>query len=179
MAHIELQNQLPGIVGLLTQFKETAKPLSELAQVLLRGDSTLTEGERELIASLVSARNECKFCMNSHGATASHLLDGNKKLVKQVQDDYRSAPVSAKMKALLHIAAQVQQGGKHVTERDIVDAREQGATDQEIHDTVLIAAAFCMYNRYVDGLGTFAPDNQEVYDQHGKELATEGYLRFS
>ncbi|MFH5885230.1 carboxymuconolactone decarboxylase family protein [Halalkalibaculum sp. DA3122] len=179
MAHIELQNQLPGIVGLLTQFKETAKPLSELAQVLLRGDSTLTEGERELIASLVSARNECKFCMNSHGATASHLLDGNKKLVKQVQDDYRSAPVSAKMKALLHIAAQVQQGGKHVTERDIVDAREQGATDEEIHDTVLIAAAFCMYNRYVDGLGTFAPDNQEVYDQHGKELATEGYLRFS
>lgn len=179
MAHIALQNQLPGIVGLLTDFKETAKPLSELAEVLLRGDSTMSEGERELIASLVSARNECKFCMNSHGATASHLLDGNKELVRQVQEDFRSAPVSDKMKALLNIAAQVQKGGKYVTEDDIKAARDEGATDKEIHDTVLIAAAFCLYNRYVDGLGTFAPDNQEVYDEHGKELATEGYLKFS
>lgn len=179
MAYIELQNQLPGIVGLLTQFKKTAKPLTELAQVLLRGDSTLSEGERELIASLVSYRNECKFCMRSHGATASHLLDGDKKLVKQVQEDFRSAPVSDKMKALLNIAAHVQEGGLHVTDQDIAAARSEGATDQEIHDTVLIAAAFCMYNRYVDGLGTFAPDTEEAYDEHGKELATEGYLKFS
>ncbi|MDR8394002.1 peroxidase-related enzyme [Aliifodinibius sp. S!AR15-10] len=179
MAHIELQNQLPGIVGLLTQFKETAKPLSELAQVLLRGDSTLSEGERELIASLVSSRNECKFCMNSHGATASHLLGDDKELVKQVQEDFRSAPISDKMKALLHIAAQVQKGGTHVTDQDISAAKEKGATDKEIHDTVLIAAAFCMYNRYVDGLGTFAPDDEEAYEEHGKVLATEGYLRYS
>jgi len=179
MAYIELQNQLPGIVGLLTQFKKTAKPLTELAQVLLRGDSTLSEGERELIASLVSARNECKFCMNSHGATASYLLNENKELVRQVQEDFRSAPVSDKMKALLNIAAKVQKSGREVTEEDIAAARKEGANDQEIHDTVLIAAAFCLYNRYVDGLGTFAPDNQEVYDEHGKELATDGYLQFN
>ncbi len=178
MAYIELENKMPGIVGLLTQFRETAKPLTELAQVLLRGDSTLSEGERELIASLVSARNECKFCMNSHGATASHLLDGNKELVRQVQEDFRTASVSDKMKALLNIAARVQESGRNVSEGDIAAAREEGATDQEIHDTVLIAAAFCMYNRYVGGLGTFAPDDQKVYDEHGKELATEGYLRF-
>lgn len=178
MAYIELQNQKPGIVGLLTQFKDTAKPLTDLAQVLLRGESTMSEGERELIAALVSARNDCKFCMNSHGATASHLLDGNKKLVKQVQEDFRSAPVSDKMKTLLNIAAKVQRGGRDVTEEDIAAAREEGATDREIHDTVLIAAAFSMYNRYVDGLGTFAPDNEKAYDEHGKVLATEGYQRF-
>ncbi len=178
MAYIELQNQKPGIVGLLTEFKDTAKPLTDLAQVLLRGESTMSKGERELIAALVSSRNDCKFCMNSHGATASHLLDGNKKLVKQVQEDFRSAPVSDKMKALLNIAAKVQKSGRDVTKDDIADAREEGATDREIHDTVLIAAAFCMYNRYVDGLGTFAPDSEEAYDKHGKELATEGYKRF-
>lgn len=179
MAHIKLHNQMPGIVGLLTQFKETAKPLTELAQVLLRGDSTMSEGERELIAALVSARNECKFCMRSHGATASHLLDGDKELVRQVQEDFRSAPISDKMKALLNIAAKVQVNGREVSEEDITAARQEGATDQEIHDTVLIAAAFSMYNRYVDGLGTFAPDDEEVYDEHGKELATAGYTRFS
>lgn len=179
MAYIELENQMPGIVGLLTQFKETAKPLTELAQVLLRGDSTLSEGERELIASLVSSRNECEFCMRSHGATASHLLDGNKKLVQQVREDFQSAPISDKMKALLTIAAQVQKGGSHVTENDISAARNEGATDKEIHDTVLIAAAFCLYNRYVDGLGTLTPEDEAAYDEHGKELATEGYLRFS
>lgn len=178
MAYIELQNKMPGIVGLLTQFKHSAKPLTDLAQTLLRGDSTLSEGERELIAALVSARNDCKFCMRSHGATASHLLDGDKELVKQVQEDFRSAPVSDKMKALLNIAAKVQVSGREVSKEDIAAARSEGATDREIHDTVLIAAAFCMYNRYVDGLGTFAPDNEEVYDEHGKELATEGYTRF-
>jgi len=178
MAYIKLENQMPGIVGLLTQFTETAKPLTELAQILLRGDSTMSEGDRELIAALVSSRNKCQFCMRSHGATASHLLNGNKELVKQVQQDFRSAPVSDKMKALLNIAAKVQKSGREVSDDDIADARDEGATDQEIHDTVLIAAAFCMYNRYVDGLGTFAPDNEEVYDDHAKELAEDGYLRF-
>ncbi|MCW9705602.1 carboxymuconolactone decarboxylase family protein [Fodinibius salsisoli] len=179
MAHINLDNQMPGIVGLLTQFKETAKPLTELAQVLLRGESTLSEGERELIASLVSSRNECEFCMRSHSATASHLLDGNKKLVEQVREDFRSAPVSDKLKTLLNIAAQVQKGGRHVSEEDIAAARQEGATDKEIHDTVLIAAAFCLYNRYVDGLETFTPEDESAYDEHGKELATEGYLKFN
>ncbi|HKK45291.1 MAG TPA: peroxidase-related enzyme [Balneolaceae bacterium] len=179
MAYIELENQMPGIVGLLTQFKETAKPLTELAQVLLRGDSTMSAGERELIAALVSSRNECQFCMRSHGATASHLLNGNKELVKQVQQDFRSAPVSNKMKTLLNIAANVQVSGSAVSEEDIEAARDEGATDREIHDTVLIAAAFCLYNRYVDGLGTFAPDDESVYDEHGRELANDGYLQFN
>ncbi len=177
MAYIELTNQLPGITGLLKQFTQTAKPLSELAQVLLRGPSTLTPGERETIASYVSSRNECTFCMNSHGAAARQLLKDNALWVDEVISDVESSGVSSKMKALLNIAGKVQQSGQNVTRDDIQRAHDEGADDQEIHDTVLIAAAFCMYNRYVDGLGTWAPENREDYVEGGKVLATVGYVR--
>jgi uncharacterized peroxidase-related enzyme len=177
MAHVNLDNQLPGIAGLLAHFEHTTKPLTELAQTLLRGESTLSAGERELIASLVSSRNECTFCMLSHGAAAKHLLDGNAELVRQVREDFRSAPVSDKMKTLLQIASQVQKSGKAVTEADVAAAKKEGATDREIHDTVLIAAAFCMYNRYVDGLGTWQPAEEAAYDDQGEVLATQGYVR--
>ena len=82
----------------------------------------------------------------------------------------------AKLKALLSIAGHVQQGGKRVTTDDIARARKEGATDTEIHDTVLIAAAFCMYNRYVDGLATWAPQEQEAYIPMGAHMAHEGYV---
>ena len=75
----------------------------------------------------------------------------------------------------MHIAGKVQQDGKLVTSADVDAARREGATDIEIHDTVLIAAAFCMYNRYVDGLGTWQPTDPEVYAQMGKHLAEQGY----
>ncbi len=80
------------------------------------------------------------------------------------------------MRALLTIAGKVQKDARQVSEADIAAAREQGATDKEIHDTVLIAAAFCMYNRYVDGLATWTPRDESLYDQHGAELATRGYI---
>jgi hypothetical protein len=75
----------------------------------------------------------------------------------------------------LVIAGQVQRGGKSVTKTAVEAAREQGATDTEIHDTVLIAAAFCMYNRYVDGLATWQPHDAAMYAQMGAHLAREGY----
>jgi uncharacterized peroxidase-related enzyme len=145
--------------------------------VLLRGESTLPPGDRELIASLVSSRNECVFCTNSHSAAATELLGGDPELVRQVREDFRSAPVSDKLKALLQIAANVQKGGTHVTDADVAAARSAGATDREIHDSVLIAAAFCMFNRYVDGLGTWAPKEEGAYVEQGKLLATQGYVR--
>lgn len=176
MAYIELKSDKPGIVGLLEDYPDTGRPLRQLAEVLLRGPSSLSEGERELIATYVSSRNDCTFCQSSHGAAAKHLL-GDGSVVEQVKENPESAPVSDKLKALLVIAGQVQEGGDHVTEADIERARSEGASDREIHDTVLIAAAFCLYNRYVDGLGTFAPDDPEAYDQHGAILAEKGYLR--
>lgn len=155
---------------------ETAKPLNELAEILLRGPSTLTPGERELIATYVSSENDCFFCQTIHGAVAAFHLDNNEALVLDVKRDPASAQVSEKLKALLAIAGKVQRSGRAVTTEDIQRAREHGATDLEIHDTVLIAAAFCMYNRYVDGLATWAPADVEAYREPGARLATGGYV---
>jgi uncharacterized peroxidase-related enzyme len=177
MPHIKLPEGIPGILGPMAFSPATAKPLNELAEVLLRGPNILTSGEREMIASYVSSQNDCFFCHTVHGAAAAHHLGGNEALVKQVKLDFEAAPVSDKLKALLAIAGKVQKGGKSVTPEDIERARQKGATDKEIHDTVLIAAAFCMYNRYVDGLATWAPADPDLYRERGKYLAVEGYVR--
>ncbi|AYB34608.1 carboxymuconolactone decarboxylase family protein [Chryseolinea soli] len=179
MPHIQLLNdQLPGIVGLLDYRRETAQPLSALAEILLRGDSTLSSGEREMIASYVSFKNECHFCHSSHGAAAAAHLNKDANFLDDIKLGFVKTPVSAKLRALLNIAAHVQQGGKKVTEADVAAARKEGATDREIHDTVLIAAAFCMYNRYVDGLGTWAPPGNDAYMPMGERLAKEGYMGY-
>lgn len=176
MSYIELNNNFPGISGLLEYRPETAKPLSELAEVLLRGPSSLSSAEREMIASYVSYQNECHFCHTSHGAAAAHHLDGNLDLIDDIKNNFEKTEITQKLRKLLNIAKKVQVMGNQVTKEDIEAAKAEGATDREIHDTVLIAAAFCMYNRYVDGLGTWAPDEKEAYDESGKRLAKVGYL---
>jgi uncharacterized peroxidase-related enzyme len=175
MPHIRLPEGMPGITGLFAFRPETAKPMRDLAEILLRGPSSLTSGEREMIATFVSSRNDCYVCQTSHRAAAAHHLNGNYDLVDAVRADYMTAPVSDKLKALLTIADRVQRSGRDVTEQDVRAARAQGATDIEIHDTVLIAAAFSMFNRYVDGLGTWAPRDAELYDQMGLRMARQGY----
>jgi uncharacterized peroxidase-related enzyme len=176
MSYIKLNNQFPGIVGLMHYRPETAKPLNELAEVLLRGPSTLTSAEREMIASYVSHQNECHFCHSSHGAAAAHHMDGDLSLLDDIKAGFVKTDISPKMKTLLNIAKKVQILGNRVTKEDVQAAKKVGATDLEIHDTVLISAAFCMYNRYVDGLGTWAPEDDEAYDETGRMLAHEGYL---
>ncbi|MEX1212616.1 MAG: peroxidase-related enzyme [Balneolaceae bacterium] len=176
MAHIELEEGLPGIIGLLEYRKDTAKPIRELTQILLRGESTLTVGERELIATIVSHRNECTFCATAHQTTADQLL-GNSDTSAHVCRDLATAPVSEKMKGLLAIASKVQQSGLSVRAEDVEKARTAGATDREIHDTVLIAALFCLYNRYVDGLGTWTPEGPDFYASLADRLTTRGYVR--
>jgi uncharacterized peroxidase-related enzyme len=179
MPHIALPAGVPGIRSALQFRPETARPLLELAEVLLRGPNTLTSAERELIAAFVSARNDCHFCHASHRAASAHHPGGDYAVVDAVRTDPESAPISAKLKALLQIAARVQQGGKHVTSDDVARARAEGATDEEIHDTVLIAAAFCMFNRYVDGLAVWAPTEPQVYDSMGRRMAAAGYVNRS
>ncbi len=175
MPHISLPN-LPGIRGPMAFRPETSKPLNELVEVLLRHPNTLSPAERELIATYVSSRNNCHYCQSIHGAIAAAHLEGDEELVRCVKEDFHTAKISPKLKALLEIAGKVQQDGKQVTEANVQAAREQGATDLEIHDTVLIAAAFCMYNRYVDGLATVQPHDPELYRERGKMVAREGYV---
>lgn len=179
MPHIKLPEGLPGIRGAMAFRPETAKPLNELVEILLRGPNSLTPGERELIATYVSKENDCYYCQTIHGAIAAASLGDDEALVKKVKVDFQNAAISDKLKALLVIAGQVQKGGKYVTSFSVADAQAVGATDMEIHDTVLIAAAFCMYNRYVDGLGTTQPQDEAMYRERGKRVACDGYVAVS
>ena len=121
-----------------------AKLMNQLADEMLRGPRPLSPADRELIATYVSAANNCVYCQMVHGAIAAYYLGGDEQIVAQVKDNFQSAPISGKLKALLTIAEQVQRRGKKVRVVDINRARKQGATDLEIHDTVLIAAMFSM-----------------------------------
>jgi uncharacterized peroxidase-related enzyme len=175
MPHIDFQNDLPGIRSAMAYSPKTAKPLNELAEVLLRSNEGLLRAERELIGMYVSYLNDCFYCHNSHGAIACIYLNNDNNLVEQVRKDYHNAEISDKLKALLNIAGKVQQSGKAVTKNDVEQAKQSGATDKEIHDTVLIAAAFCMFNRYVDGLETTAPSDMSSYPLRAKQIVETGY----
>ena len=176
MPYIPLESHLPGITGLLEYRKDSGQPIRELTQTLMRGPSTLTEGERELIASVVSNGNQCTFCSTAHTAAAD-LLIGNHETSQKVKQDIATAPVSEKMKALLTIASLTRESGKRVNAEVIDKAKAAGATDIEIHDTVLIAALFCLYNRYVDGLATALPEENNYYDVLAERLVNHGYNR--
>ena len=176
MVFINLENELPGIRGLMQYSPETGKALNELAEILLHDDNnTLSRGDREMIGAYVSSQNDCFYCQHVHGALAQHYFECDTQLIDDIKKDYQSAAISPKLKALLSIAGSVQKGGKYVTSEQIQQAKNLGATDKEIHDTVLIAAAFCMFNRYVDGLNTWAPQDRQVYIDRAPMRAKEGY----
>ncbi len=175
MPHINVDENLPGIRSLMAFSPETATPMGKLANLMLRTNEGLSMAEREMIAAHVSYLNDCFYCQQSHGAIAACYLNGDTDLVEQVKKDYEQAEISDKMKALLSIAGSVQKGGKHVTEEQIKKAKEEGATDRDIHDTVLIAALFCMFNRYVDGLAANTPTDLSTYPLRAKQIAEHGY----
>ncbi|MEP7107273.1 MAG: peroxidase-related enzyme [Ferruginibacter sp.] len=175
MPHIDFKNDFPGIRSAMAYRPETAAPLSELAEILLRDTVGLMPAERELIGMYVSYLNDCFYCNHSHGEIACIYLAGDRQLVEQVRRDYTIAAISDKLKALLAIAAKVQEGGKSVTVEDVEKAKNEGATDRDIHDTVLIAAAFCMFNRYVDGLATNTPTDMASYPVRARQVVENGY----
>ncbi|MEZ5073103.1 MAG: peroxidase-related enzyme [Bacteroidales bacterium] len=176
MAHIDFGNDYPGILGPLAYSPETSKPLNEFVEVLLRGENSLPRGHRELIATYVSYLNDCFFCQNAHGGYAQHYLQCDTSFIDSVKENMAEVDLPDKLKALLAIAASVQKGGKKVTPEQVEKARKLGASDREIHDTVLIAAAFCMFNRYVDGLDTWAPQDRTFYVERAPRRAEEGYI---
>ncbi len=176
MAHIKLPEGVPGILGPLMAYPDSAAHLNGRAETVLRGPSSLTEAEREMIAAFVSSGNDCYFCTNSHAAAARHLLGDDAELVDDILNHGPAADIGEKMRALLAIAAKIRRAGRLVSAEDVSAARAAGADDKAIHDTVLIALMFCMYNRYVDGLGTWAPRNRTLYDQLGARLAAKGYV---
>lgn len=179
MPYIETKNSTVGIRGLMEFKSSTGIPLAQLAQSLLAGPSPLSRFERELIGSYVCAKNKCEFCSNSHFAIAEALSSPEERQALQAvkNGDILNSSLSKKMQVLLKIAGLVQESGRLMNSRLAQEARDQGASDEEIHDAVLIAAAFAMYNRYVDGLGALLPENPNLYHEVGQVIAEQGYLR--
>jgi uncharacterized peroxidase-related enzyme len=175
MPYIDVNKDLPGIRSLMAFRPETAAPLNALAEILMRDNTGLSRTDRELIGMYVSYLNDCFYCNHSHGEIAVCYLNGDRDLVNAVRRNYKEAPISEKLKSLLQIAGKVQKSGKAVLPEDIENARQQGATDRDIHDTVLIAAAFCLFNRYVDGLATVAPQDMSTYPLRARQVAEHGY----
>ncbi|MGN6355477.1 MAG: carboxymuconolactone decarboxylase family protein [Parafilimonas sp.] len=175
MPYINVDPNLPGIRSLMAFSPQTAEPMGKLANLMLRTNEGLTMAEREMIATYVSYLNDCFYCQQSHGAIVSCYLNDDNKLIHQIKNDYEQAEISDKLKTLLSIAGSVQKGGRHVTEDQVKKAKEAGATDKDIHDTVLIAALFCMFNRYVDGLATNTPADLSTYPPRAKQIAEHGY----
>ncbi len=177
MPHIHLSENTLGIRSLAEYRPDTGLHLYELAQTLLRGESPLTEAERELIAAFVSHRNQCTFCYSSHAAAARYLFQDKAEIVDFVLDDYENASISPKMKSLLRIAVCVQTDARTVSDALVAEARSHGAVDRDIHDTVLIAATFCLFNRYVDGLATLTPPAEsDIWAGMGERLGKNGYV---
>ncbi len=175
MAYIALREELPGMRALLDFRPAIAAPLTKLTELLMRSDEGLSMGERELLATFVSFRNNCAACYGIHGEIARCFFDGQPSLVEQVKENFQEAVVSPKFKALLHIAGRVAESGKNVAEEDILAAKHLGASDLEIHDTVLITSLFCLFNRYMDGLGIQSSDSPESLRQRGRYMAEHGY----
>ena len=176
MPYIKVDEKLPGIRSLMAFRPETAEPLGVLAEILLRSNTPgLSPTDRELIGTYVSYLNDCFYCHHSHGAIAACYLNGDEDLVNAVRRNYKEAPISDKLKSLLQIAGKVQKSGKSVLPEDIDNAKKHGATDLDIHDTVLIAAAFCLFNRYVDGLASVAPQDLSTYPLRAQQIVDHGY----
>ncbi|MGX1134214.1 putative peroxidase-related enzyme [Streptomyces glaucescens] len=175
MPHIDLDNDQPGIRGLMAHRPDTAAPLGRLAETLLRSPLSLTRGERELIAAYTSHLNSTPYCARSHGAFAAAQLEAGHDLVDAVLADPDTAPITPRLRALLRIAAEVRGPVRPVAPETVAAARAAGADDRQIHDTVLIAAAFCMFNRYVTGLDTELPEDPGYFDEAAKLITTRGY----
>lgn len=175
MPHVTIAGGEPGSIGLLAAFRATGRPLNDLADAVMRGPSSLTRAERELIAAYVSSGNGCYFCTHAHAATARHLYGDRASVVTGVLADPAAADLDEEMRALLAIAAKVRRGGRRVTDSDVRRARAAGADDRAIHDAVLIAAVSSLFNRYVDGLAADAPRDPAAYAEIGARIAARGY----
>ena len=176
---------LPDAPGILTALRLTpglGLHLRGLADELLVNDfpgTTLKRYEREMMATATSAGNDCFYCMDSHGAFATALLehDGATDLVPVIDviKAGSSEGLSPKMQALLQISRTVRRQPLDLTADDVAAAHAAGATDADVQLAVLIAAAFSMYNRMVDGFRAATPPSAEVYRDRASEIAAHGY----
>jgi uncharacterized peroxidase-related enzyme len=176
---------LPDVPGILTAIRLTPGlgiHLRGLADELLVNEfpgATISRAEREMLATAVSAGNDCFYCMDSHGSFATALLEGNgsTELVPLV-DEIKlgsSEGFDDKMRALLHIARTVRREPRDLTADDVAAAHAAGAADADVQLAVLIASAFSMYNRMVEGFRARTMPSPDAYRPRAAEIAAHGY----
>ena len=173
---------VPGIIAAIRLTPGLGLHLRGLADELLVHDfpgATLVRAQREMLATAVSAANDCFYCMDSHGAFATALLerDAATELLPLV-DEIKlgsSEGFDPKMRALLHIARTVRGEPRDLTAADVGAAHAAGASDADVQLAVLIAAAFSMYNRMVEGFRARTPPSAEAYRARAAEIAEHGY----
>lgn len=173
---------VPGILAAMRLTPSLERHLRGLADALLVEDypgATITRAERELLATAVSAGNDCFYCMDSHGAFANAVLErsgvtGLERLIDGIKNG-ASDGLDDKMRALLHIARTVRREARDLTAADVATARAAGATDADVQLAVLIAAAFSMYNRMVDGFRAKTPPTADAFRAGAAEIVEHGY----
>jgi uncharacterized peroxidase-related enzyme len=176
---------LPDVPGILAAIRLTpglGVHLRGLADELLVNafpGATISRGEREMLATAVSAENDCFYCMDSHGAFATAVFErsgatGLEALIDGIKLG-SSDGVDEKMQALLHIARVVRRDSRELTASDVAAAKTAGASDADVQLAVLIASAFSMYNRMVDGFRAKTPPTAEAYRARAAEIAEHGY----
>ncbi|HET9436125.1 MAG TPA: carboxymuconolactone decarboxylase family protein [Candidatus Limnocylindrales bacterium] len=176
---------LPDVPGILAAIRLTpglGVHLRGLADELLVNDfpgTTMDRAEREMLATAVSAANDCYFCMDSHGAHANALLEQDGATERapliEIVKEGSSDGFDERMRALLHIARTVRREPRDVTADDVAAAHAAGATDADVQLAVLIAAGFSMYNRIVEGFRARTPPTVEAYRARAAEIAAGGY----
>jgi uncharacterized peroxidase-related enzyme len=172
----------PGILTALLLTPNLGIHLRGLADELLVNDfagATISRAEREMLATATSAANDCFYCMDSHGAFATALLvrggAADQVPLVDVIKAGSSEGLGPKMQALLHVARTVRRNPLDLAAADIAAARAAGASDADVQLAVLIASAFSMYNRMVDGFRAMTPPSAEVYAERAGQIAEHGY----
>jgi uncharacterized peroxidase-related enzyme len=175
MAYINLDSSLPGMRSLLNYRPIIAPPLLDLMKLVMRSDEGLSIGERELIATYVSYLNDCTNCHIIHGEVAQCFFEDDPDIIAQIKEKNIDSKLSPRLHMLLSIAKSVQKSGRLVSNHQLSTARDNGITDVEIHDTILISSMFCFFNRYIDGLGLISEDDSASYKERAKMIAEHGY----
>ena len=179
MPYIPIINNTPGIVGLLDTYTDTGKVLRNLADILLNKNSNaFIKAERETVASYVSFLNNCNFCYKSHSSIADFLWEkkGQTKEYIDKIETLEEIMSSSKIETLLYIAKKLHACPQGIKQEDIDLLFTFNFTPDDINDLILIISSFCMFNRYVDGLGTLPALDDDMYNNMAEKIAINGYI---
>jgi uncharacterized peroxidase-related enzyme len=164
------ENARPGLI--LKPHPESGALVMRLTEVLLRGPSTMTPAQRELIAAYTSAVNACEFCYGAHAATAEALGVDERWLTRLI-DDVDTAPVDDKLKPILRYVRRLTRHPSSVRQQDVDAIFAAGWDEDAFYHVVAICGLFNFYNRLIDGYGVKStPDYRK---RVGERLAEHGY----